>query len=167
MGMEEFRWLAAAIAAHPRRQLSGRTRLQKTIYLLQRCGFPTTYTYTLHFYGPYSEELVSDAELLDTLGLVAETVEDGVNRPYYRYIAREDIDTEEVDVFAAEIALLADAGPVVLELAATYDAFRELGYGHEEAMRRVKLKKGATKCTPANLDAALKLLSALSLPNAA
>lgn len=52
---ERFRWLAGAIAAHKDRKVVGRTRLQKEIKLLQRLGFPTEYSYTLFFYGPYSE----------------------------------------------------------------------------------------------------------------
>jgi hypothetical protein len=40
---ERFRWLAAAITAHPDRKVVGRTRLQKEIKLLQRLKFPTEY----------------------------------------------------------------------------------------------------------------------------
>ncbi|KKL80241.1 hypothetical protein LCGC14_2006760, partial [marine sediment metagenome] len=46
MSIENYRWLAGLIAAHPERKVVGRTRLQKEVKLLQRCGFPTDYSYT-------------------------------------------------------------------------------------------------------------------------
>src|SRR5947209_17166 len=67
-----FWWLAAVIAAHDKRRLMGRTRLQKTVKLLQRLGMPTDYRYTIFFYGPYSEGVFSDIQLLQRLGLVTE-----------------------------------------------------------------------------------------------
>ena len=36
-----FWWLAGVIAAHDGRRVVGRTRLQKTVKLLQRLGLPT------------------------------------------------------------------------------------------------------------------------------
>jgi hypothetical protein len=73
MSVENYRWLAALIAAHPGRKVVGRTRLQKEVKLLQRCGFPTDYSYTIHFYGPYSEALQADIGLLGAFGLADET----------------------------------------------------------------------------------------------
>ena len=69
---ERFRWLAAAIAAHKDRKVVGRTRLQKEIKLLQRLGYPTEYSYTLFFYGPYSEGLHAEVRFLQAFGLVTE-----------------------------------------------------------------------------------------------
>jgi len=46
---ENWRWLAAVIAAHPNHEVYGRTRLQKTVWLLQSMGMPTDYVYSLHF----------------------------------------------------------------------------------------------------------------------
>ena len=72
MEPDKYRWLAALIAAHPRREVVGRTRLQKTVKLLQRLGLPTDYRYTLYFYGPYSEDLQAGVGLLDNFGLIKE-----------------------------------------------------------------------------------------------
>jgi len=52
---------------------------------------------------------------------------------------------------------------VSLELAATYDSFRELGADHDEALLRLKRKKGK-KCSEKNLGACFSLLGALALP---
>ncbi len=70
MSIENYRWLAALVAAHPERKVFGRTRLQKEVKLLQRLGFPTDYSYTIHFYGPYSESLQGDIGLLDAFDFV-------------------------------------------------------------------------------------------------
>jgi hypothetical protein len=47
-------------------------------------------------------------------------------------------------------------------LAATYDAFREAGSDHEEAIKRLRRKKGS-KCDNGNQEKALELLVALGL----
>ena len=50
----------------------------------------------------------------------------------------------------------------VLELAATYDAFRESGSDHEEAIKRLRRKKGS-ECDEANQKKAMESLNALGL----
>src|SRR5207253_2439929 len=72
MEVEQERLLAAVIAAHENHQVVGRTRLQKTIKLLQRLGLPTDYGYMNFFYGPYSEAVQTDIRLLAHQGLVSE-----------------------------------------------------------------------------------------------
>lgn len=67
---EKFLWLAAVIAAHPEHKVVGRTRLQKTVKLLQRLGAPMDYDYMIHFYGPYSEGVQADIGLLEAFGFV-------------------------------------------------------------------------------------------------
>jgi len=165
MSTERFRLLAGVVAAHPDRSVHGRTRLQKTVRLLQRMGFPTDYDYTLHFYGPYSEGLHAETRLLERLGLVKEEMnlnEDGT--PYYILTASEDADIPDgVDPFRQDIERMSRAKPVTLELAATYDAFRELRYGHDEALERLRLKKRA-KCNPQTERDALELLKELGIP---
>ena len=160
---ERFRWLAGVIAAHPDREVHGRTRLQKTIKLLQRLGFPTDYTYTIHFYGPYSEGLQAEIGLLEAFGLVNEdlrSARDGT--PYYVLRAAPEAAMPEVAPYQPAIDVMSNAAPVVLELAATYDSFRETGSNHDEAIRRLRRKKGS-KCDEGNQEKALKLLEALDL----
>ena len=163
--MERFRWLAASIAAHPDRKIVGRTRLQKEIRLLQRLKFPTEYSYTLHFYGPYSEGLHADIALLENLGLIEE--EGQVSRegtPYYILRAKAEAALPEIEDFQKFIDLMDAAELVVLELAATYDMFRTQGSDHKEASERLRRKKGS-KCDNGNDKAALALLKKLGLPS--
>jgi uncharacterized protein YwgA len=163
--IEKFRWLAAIIAAHPQRKVVGRTRLQKTVKLLQRLKFPTDYRYMTHFYGPYSEGVHADIGLLKHFGLVEEEenqAQDG--SPYYILTASEDASlAAEVKPFKPYIDKLQSTDPVVLELAATYDSFREMGSDHAKAIERLRRKKGS-KCENGNEEKALKLLRELKLP---
>ncbi|MFZ5830759.1 MAG: hypothetical protein ACOY3P_11760 [Planctomycetota bacterium] len=164
MTTENYRLLADLIATHPEQKVVGRTRLQKEVKLLQRLGFPTDYSYTLHFYGPYSEELQADISLLEAFQLVREEERLGQdNTRYYLLQAQPNANTGDSVPFQLTINRMASTPTVVLELAATYDAFREFGANHEEAMARLRRKK-REKCTEPNVSQALGLLRSLSLP---
>jgi uncharacterized protein len=164
MMIENYRWLAGLIAAHKDRKVVGRTRLQKTVKLLQRLGFPTTYDYTIYFYGPYSEDLHAGLGLLDAYGLVTEEehmTQDG--KPFYTIIATEDAELKEIEDYKSIIDRLEETELVVLELAATYDAFRELGCDEEESLKRLLRKKGS-KCDNGRDKQALQLLREIGIP---
>jgi uncharacterized protein YwgA len=160
-----FWWLAGVIAAHKNRRLMGRTRLQKTVKLLQRLGMPTDYRYTIFFYGPYSEGVFSDIGLLARLGLVAEQEHPGpeAGSSSFELIATPDAHLEELERWRGAIEVMEQADLVVLELAATYDAFREMGSDHTEAVARLRHKK-ASKWTEERHTRALELLRRLGLP---
>jgi uncharacterized protein YwgA len=161
--MENYRWLAGLIAAHPNQRVVGRTRLQKEVKLLQSLGFGTDYSYTIHFYGPYSEGLTSDIGLLEAIGLVEETCDvtsDG--NPYYILKASPEADLPQIEAFRDKINKLAETPSVELELAATYDAFRDAGSDHKDALVRVRRKK-RSKCDDGRIEAALALLGDLGL----
>ena len=164
MTIENYRWLAGLIAAHEDRRVVGRTRLQKTVKLLQRRGFPTSYRYTIYFYGPYSEDLNSGLRMLESFGLVNEEehlAKDGTT--YYTITATEDAELAEIKKYQSLIDRLSETDLVVLELAATYDAFRELGCDHTDALRRLRRKKGV-KCDDGRDEKALELLEQVGLP---
>jgi uncharacterized protein YwgA len=161
--IENFRWLAGVIAAHENGKVFGRTRLQKTMKLLQRCGFPTSYDYTIYFYGPYSEDLHAELGFLSSCGLVSQEerkTKDG--DCYYTITANEGATLPEIENYRPLIGQLEKTTSVVLELAATYDAFRELGCDHADAMERLRRKKGA-KCDNGNVEESLELLCSIGL----
>lgn len=161
---ESFRTLAAVIAAHPKGEVVGRIRLQKTIKLLQRLGLPTDYLYSIHFYGPYSEDLHSEVSLLNNLEMIQEKAQptsyrDGV---VYTMKATDSADAGLVAGFKPAIDIMAATEPVILELAATYDTFRQHGNDHATALERLRVKKGS-KCANGNEDRAFLLLDQLGL----
>ena len=54
-------------------QIAGRTRLQKTVYLLrEHYGIPFSFHFKPYFYGPYSEELSDSVDNLKALGMIEE-----------------------------------------------------------------------------------------------
>lgn len=163
MSIRNQQWIAALIAAHPDQKIFGRTRLQKEVKLLQRLGFPTDYPYTIHFYGPYSESLQSDIGLMEAVGSLEESCEptrDG--NECFVLEATESEDLPGVSKFQKYVDKLGNASTVVLELAATYDSFRQQGNDHQRALIRLRRKKGA-KCNDGNEEAALALLRELGL----
>lgn len=164
---EKYRWLAAIIAAHPDHRVVGRTRLQKTVKLLQSLGAPVDYDYMIHFYGPYSEGVQADIGLLENLGMVTETVKlSQEGTPYAILTAAADArplaSAPELKPFLPAINTMSDTDAVVLELAATYDAFRKTGDDHKTALERLRRKKG-TKCDSGREVKALALLKKLGL----
>ena len=49
----------------------GKTRIQKTVYFLQEAfGVPLSYSFRMHHYGPYSEEVETDISRLKMTGYV-------------------------------------------------------------------------------------------------
>lgn len=166
MSLHNQKWVAALIAAHPDQKMFGRTRLQKEVKLLQRLGFPTDYSYSIHFYGPYSESLQSDIGLMEAFGFIEESAGTGrEGNEYYVLESKDTDDLPDVSEFQEIIEQLCKAPSVVLELAATYDAFRERGDDHDEAIVRLRRKKGA-KCDGGNEEAALDLLNDLGMETA-
>lgn len=162
---ESFRLLASLIGAHEKHTVNGRTRLQKTVKLLQRLGLPTEYDYRIFFYGPYSESLWFDLQFLKLMEVVHEEEMDSLTRdtPWYRITACGPmVDVSLVEHWMPAIQRMTNTDLVPLELAATYDSFREGGSEHEIAMSRLHRKKGA-KCTSKNIDAAMSLLRDLQL----
>jgi hypothetical protein len=53
-------------------EIVGRTKLQKTVYLLTLAGFETLFRFGYKHYGPFSEELADAAELAAAFDLIAE-----------------------------------------------------------------------------------------------
>lgn len=57
------------------KEVVGRKRLQKMIYILKKNGIDFSERYSFHFYGPYSEELSTRIEELSNLGFIRENKE--------------------------------------------------------------------------------------------
>lgn len=53
-------------------ELNSRKRLQKVVYLLQSAGAPLEASYTLHHYGPYSQEVAQLSDEMVVAGLLVE-----------------------------------------------------------------------------------------------
>jgi uncharacterized protein YwgA len=165
--MERFQWLAAIIAAHPEHKVVGRIRLQKTVKLLQRLGAPTGFGYKLHLYGPYSEDLQAEIGLLVNLGFVKEYPHFSNEFTTYYTLEANDfslpfIEDDAFTKYKNLIAIMSKEEPVILELAATYDTYKEMGSDDRDAMTRLIQKKG-DKCNEGRAGKAIELLKRIGL----
>jgi len=138
-------------------KLVGKTRLQKTFYILELAGAGFEFPFTYHYYGPYSEDLASAAVDAQIDGLVEE-VEDTAQwgGKYSVFVAHRPIednsDLGSVRRKIVQIASKADA--VSLEIAATAALLKEEGvrdYWEETKRRKPQ------KARPEVVEAAKKL----------
>lgn len=115
----------------------GKTRLQKIAYLLEITGLGSGYRFSYHYYGPYSSELDSDANIAWAFDLVhREDRNSNWGGSYSVFSTDEASVTESARSRLARMAVDVDA--VVLELAATA-AF--LSSTHDDPWRETRDRK--------------------------
>lgn len=114
------------------KDVGGRKKLQKMVYILQQCHVPFEEKYQFHFYGPYSEELSLRVEELCNLGFIAEEKKDRSNYFQYNYKITED-GTSFLNQFMLEmpdmteqVAMLKEKSSRFLELVSTMLFFDDL-----------------------------------------
>lgn len=147
------------------REVVGRKKLQKIIYILQSSGIPFEEKYQFHFYGPYSEELSLRIEELSNLGLISEKKEEKSNYVQYRYeitpegeVFLEQIPVDMPDL-KEKLDLLVGESSRFLELVATMLYFRELS--REEVEEKVHTVKRKQNYSAKELDEAWRLIENL------
>jgi uncharacterized protein YwgA len=100
-------------------QIVGRTKLQKTAYLLFLAKFESTFQFGYKYYGPYSEALASAADLAAAFDIIIEDKKQaswgGTYSVYQKSEGQESAD--RIRVALTQTAANSDA--VLLELAAT------------------------------------------------
>lgn len=136
---------------HVANGITGRKKLQKMIYVLQKCHVPFKEKFQFHFYGPYSEELTLRIEELCNLQLIEEEREDKGN--YYRYNYKITTDGAQfLEQFSLDmpkierkVELLQKQSSRFLELVATMFFFESLPKAEiENKVRTVKEKQKYT-----------------------
>lgn len=132
-------------------RVGGRKKLQKLIYILQKCHVPFKEKFQFHFYGPYSEELTLRVEELCNLNLVTEFKEDKGNYLRYNYDITEDgqafLEQFSLDMpnFSQHVELLQEKSSRFLELVSTMLFFDELSKQDvEDKINTVKPKQKYT-----------------------
>jgi hypothetical protein len=140
--------------------LTGKTRLRKTAYFLERKGLGYGFDFEYHYYGPYSEEVAiaaNDARARDLIGVEKALTQRGDAYSVYR-LHKYDLASENVVDAGAKrqvLRTLSEYSAVVIELAATAD-FLEAS-GHSDPWPETRLRKSA-KATPERIDLAKQLL---------
>jgi len=134
-------------------RLVGKTRLQKTIYILKIAGLSPEFSYTYHYYGPYSEEVASatkDAILDDLIAETEDVAQWGGTFSIFTTSYQGSVDPISRDL----VTVACSSDPVTLELAATA-AFLKLS-GVEDWWEETRKRK-PQKATAERLDQARAL----------
>jgi uncharacterized protein len=101
-------------------KIVGRTRLQKTSYLLELSGLGDGFPFQYRQYGPYSEELAAAVRDANALGLISEEEHPAGWGGFYSVFTTHAVPAQDVHPSRMKLAReAASASAIVLELAAT------------------------------------------------
>lgn len=161
--------IVVAVVAAAGEQLVSRIRLQKTVYLLDRVGLRSGFSYEYHHFGPYSRDLDNAATEAQAFDLLEETFDrrlsDGARYSVFKAKtspqanAYGDLSPEKSQELVREFAA---TNVTVLELAATIDwLWRVEGYTSDWNVE-IEKRKGR-KVGGGRLGKAIDLLKALKL----
>ncbi len=147
-------------------EIVGKTRLQKTVYLLDACGLGSGFEFEYHNYGPFSSDLAFETDASVATGLLKPEERRGFHEvPYVVYRTDAEPPTRigalDAEVVLEKLGVLKGYSAIVLELAATIQYFRDLGDSDKINDRVRQLKP--LKATPERLQKAWDLLDALGL----
>ncbi|MGO9768819.1 MAG: hypothetical protein ACLPSW_04545 [Roseiarcus sp.] len=111
--------LGADIVRDAGGRIIGRTRLQKSVFLLSLAGFEKRFQFGYKHYGPFSESLAEAVDLAVAFDLISERRgESSWGGTYSDYSVKDSTDVDA----DARVRLLREAAksdPILLELAAT------------------------------------------------
>lgn len=118
--------LVAGIIRTAGGSLTGRTKLQKTVFTIQAAGWGNVFTFRYFHYGPYSETLAEAAENACLLNLIKETkysTSNGNTYSVYETVNEAALESEQPILLEESIRSLiqkaSEANAIELELAAT------------------------------------------------
>jgi uncharacterized protein YwgA len=130
-------------------KIIGRTRLQKTAYLLTLAGFEDCFHFDYHYYGPYSDDLAMAAS---TAHAMKRLKEEGHHTSWggfystYEIVAGDQASGEAEDARHKLIKKAISANSIVLELAATAAYFADKKnsdpWGETEQRKPEKAEEG-------------------------
>lgn len=166
--MREREDVVAAVLAAAGGALTGRVRLQKAVYLMDRLGLESGLSFDYHHYGPFSRDLDNATADAKAFGLVEEEFEqrqsDGATYSIFRLKGQPKADAygglgakraeELAQVFAA-------TSVTILELAATVDWLWRVE-NYIDWKSEIRKRKGV-KVQSGRLEKAVKLLAELNL----
>jgi uncharacterized protein YwgA len=147
------------------REIIGRKKLQKMIYIAKKVSFPFHERFQFHFYGPYSEELTLRVEELCNMGFLNEIKEKKGGYFQYRYTltdtGKEFLSLNEVEMPFLQDCLedMNEQNARFLELVSTVLYFDNLS--KEEVSEKVFTLKSSQRYTKEEIDQAYAYIEAL------
>ena len=147
-------------------QLVGKTRLQKTVFLLVACGLESDVYFDYHNFGPFSSDLAIAIDDAVDAGRLDVDKKYGYHEvPYAIYCTEEDAPEELGELPASKVReilqVLSRHSALELEVASTSHYLREAGYG-DAAIEEIKVRK-PLKASGKRLERSLQLLHDLGL----
>ena len=154
-------------------ELIGRTRLQKEVYLLHRCGGDFAVDFVYHYFGPYSFEIADAIDDACRENSIKSQIRTGrYEIPYTIFrTARKSARPQGIGSLSGErasvlIQSMKNVSDIVLELAATIVFLRDAeGYSCRGAVEETIARK-PLKATKGRIDRALKLIDNLGISSA-
>ncbi len=161
--------VVAAVVAAAGGELTGRVRLQKAVYLMDRLGLDSGFSYDYHHYGPFSRDLDNATVDAKAFDLIEEKIErrqsDGAAYSIFKLKGHSKPEAygKLGKEKAAELArLFAATNVTVLELAATIDwLWRSEKFNDWRS--EITNRKGI-KVQGGRLEQAIALLAKMGLP---
>lgn len=144
-------------------EITGRKKMQKMIYILQKSDVPFEEKFHFHFYGPYSEELTLRIEELYNLGFLDEIKEDKGNYSQYHYTITSEGEAflnqfaVEMPAISERVALLQNLSSRFLELVATMLYFGDLSF--DEMVEKIHLVKGKQNYTDVEMQDGMRVIA--------
>jgi len=121
--------------ANRAKEIDGRKKFQKIVYILQQLGAPFEEKFTYHYYGPYSPTLQLEIDDLVTSG----KLEESKSNPYaYTYKPTQKNETSFLERYNNIINFLANKPSYLLELVSTIFYLKE-HYTSDRMFLRSKL----------------------------
>jgi len=147
-------------------ELVGRTRLQKTAFLLEHCGMASGVPFDYYRYGPFAAELARGWDEAAAAGRLEMAERPGSHEMPYTVFSTDSEPPEklgELDRDRAQefLGVLDRYSDVVIELAATIVYLRERDFS-ENVIEELKVRK-PLKATDKRIKDALELLNRLGL----
>ena len=147
------------------KEVQGRKKLQKMIYLLQVKGYPFNQKFDYHYYGPYSGELADQVALLVESGRIKERTETTFSGyQTYNYVYNEgnqevwpndaNLDRE----FVGDVHRLNELEARDLELFATVAFLLQEGKTREYIMSKLPSLKAEQNYTTQEIERAFEFL---------
>jgi len=149
------------------KEVTGRKKFQKMIYIAKKMNFPFAEKYELHMYGPYSEELTLRIEELREMGFLNEELVNKGSYVQYQYnVTNEGVQFSETNDLAhvrleGFIEMMQAKSSRFLELVSTLLYFDHLE--KDEQIKKVHIVKNKLKFTDAEMAEAFEFIGQLEL----
>jgi uncharacterized protein YwgA len=146
--------------------VDGRKKLQKMIYIAEVLGYPLEEYFTLHLYGPYSQELAADVQRMKEMDIVIESemgnhylitlTEDGERfLEHFQENIKEDIGVEKFNKMKNFFKKLSSYEPWKLEIISTLLYFYQIGYTDFDYLQQ-KVRTAKPKFSPDEVSNMMK-----------